>query len=114
MRTCGFQRKDNERCTDTVVFGTPAALSLDPQSLQTLPDILYFSMVWRSSCSSLGCLDEKLGKTKGKVLICTICEGGADPVSSHDRCPGIPRGIALPIPVLVSDCEKSKKENELP
>lgn len=66
MWTCGFQRKDNERCTHTVVLGTSTALSLDAQSLQALPDIPYFSMVWRSSCSLLGCLDAKLERPKAR------------------------------------------------
>lgn len=80
----------------------------------------YFSMLWSSGWSSLlGCLDEKLGNTEGKVLTCMIHEGGADPVLSPDRHPGIPKRYyvdtlfshwrEIATSVLVSDHEKKKQ-----
>lgn len=48
---------------------------------------LCFSVLRSSGCSLLGCLGEKLESTEGKVLACTIHEGGADPVASQDRDP---------------------------
>lgn len=62
-----------------------------PESLRLSQASLHFSMLQSSNCSLLGCLDEKLGNMESKVLTCMIHEGDADPISSQDRPPGIPR-----------------------
>lgn len=81
----------------------------------------YFSTLQSSCCSLLGCLDEKLGNTEGKVLACTIHEEGADPVPSQDMHPGIPRRHCtdalfsdLKGGCHLSSCkQKDKRETEL-